>query len=174
MQPLQCSPTCASTKAIVTRIQSLRFHRRYRGIVSSLGCLVTMTRPDLAWAYSELSEYVQFPGKNHMLAAEHVLSYLRGTSSWNQTICYSRDFHEDPNVLWSWVESGWAGDTDTRRSHTGYILMMNGGLMSWKIRRQDNAFLSTSEAEFVVATQAGQEAIYLRETLTDFGFSLAN
>ena len=28
------------------------FHRRYRGIVGSLGCLVTMTSPDLAWAYS--------------------------------------------------------------------------------------------------------------------------
>jgi len=55
------------------------FHQRYRGIVGSLEYLVTMTRPDLAWAYSELSKYVQFPGKHHMLAAEHVLCYLRGT-----------------------------------------------------------------------------------------------
>jgi len=55
------------------------FHRRYHGIVGSLGCLVTMTRPDLAWAFSEVSNYVQFPGKNHMLAAEHVLSYFCGT-----------------------------------------------------------------------------------------------
>jgi len=37
--------------------------------------------------------------------------------------------------------------------------------------RQDDVFLSTSEAEFVAASQAGQEAIYLRETLTDFGYS---
>jgi len=35
------------------------FHRRYRGIVCSLGYLGTMTRPELAWAYSELSKYVQ-------------------------------------------------------------------------------------------------------------------
>jgi len=53
-----------------------------------------MTRPDLAWAYSELSKYVLFPGKNHMLAAEHVLSYLHGI--WNQTIRYSRDSHKTP------------------------------------------------------------------------------
>jgi len=64
-----------------------------------------------------------------------------------------------------------AGDIETRQSHTGYILMMNGGPISWKSRRQDNVSLSTSEAEFVAASQAGQEAIYLRETLTDFGFS---
>jgi len=146
------------------------FHRRYCGIVGRLGYdLVTMTRPDLAWAYSELSKYVQFPGKSHMLAAEHVLCYLQGT--WNQTIRYSRDSLETPNVLWGWVDADWSGDTDTRRSHTGYILTMNAGPISWKSRLQDNVSLSTSEAEFVTASQAGQEAIYLRETLTDFGFS---
>jgi len=48
---------------------------------------------------------------------------------------------------------------------------MNGGPISWKSRRQDNVLLSTSEAEFVATSQAGQEAIYLRETLTDLGFS---
>jgi len=95
-----------------------------------------------------------------MLAGEHVLCYLHGT--WNQTICYSRDFHENPNVVWGWVDAEWAGDTDTRRSHKGYILMMNGGPISWKSRRQDNVSLSASEAEFVAASLAGQEAIYLR------------
>jgi len=104
-----------------------------------------------------------------MLAAEHFLYYLRGT--WNDKNCYSCDSHENPNVLWGWVDADWAGDTDTRRSHTGYILMMNGGPISWKSRRQDNVSLSTSEAEFVAASQAGQKAIYLRGTLTNFGFS---
>jgi len=97
-----------------------------------------------------------------MLAAEHVLFYLHGI--WNQTIRYSRDSHENPNVLWGWVDADWAGDTDTRRSHTGYVLMMNGGPITWKSQRQDNVSLSTCEAEFVAASQAGQEAIYLRET----------
>jgi len=64
----------------------------------------------------------------------------------------------------------WAGDTDTRRSHTSYILMMNGGPISWKSRRQDNVSLSTSAVEFVAASQAGQKALYLRETLKDFGY----
>jgi len=45
-----------------------------------------MTCQDLAWAYSELSKYAQFPGKYHMLAADHVLSYL--SSIWNQMMRY--------------------------------------------------------------------------------------
>jgi len=48
---------------------------------------------------------------------------------------------------------------------------MNSGPISWKSRGQDNGSLSTSEAKFVAASQAGQEANYLRETFTDFGFS---
>ena len=95
-----------------------------------------------------------------MLAAEHVLSYLRRNS--NQPIRYCRDSHQTPNVLWGWVDADWARDIDTRRYHTEHILMMNGGPISWKSRRQDNVSPS--------ASQAGQEVIYLRETLTDFGY----
>jgi len=43
---------------------------------------------------------------------------------------------------------------------------MNGGPISWKDCWQDCALLSTSEAEFVTVSQAGQEAHYLCETLT--------
>jgi len=48
--------------------------------------------------------------------------------------------------------------------------MMNGGPISWRSRPQDDVSISTSEAQFVAASQAGNEAIYLRETLTDFGY----
>jgi hypothetical protein len=143
------------------------FHRRYRGIVGSLGYLVNMTRPDLAWSYSELSKYVQNPGKAHMDAAHHVLRYLRGT--YDQAIVYER-IDVLANTLWGWVDSDWAADLDSRRSHTGYILMMSGGAVSWKSRRQDCVSLSTSEAEYVAASQCGQEVVYLREILNDFGF----
>ena len=52
--------------------------------------------------------------------------------------------------------------------------MMNGGPISWKSRRQDNVSLSTSQPEFVAASQAGQEALYLRETLKDLGYQQQN
>ena len=66
------------------------FHLRYRGIVGSLGYLVNMTRPDLAFAYSELSKYVQRPGKVHMAAAEHTLRYFRGT--FDKSLRFSRSY----------------------------------------------------------------------------------
>jgi hypothetical protein len=64
-----------------------------------------MTRPDLAWSYSELSKYDQNPGKAHMDAAHHVLRYLRAT--YDQAIVYERT-NEMANTIWGWVDSDWA------------------------------------------------------------------
>jgi hypothetical protein len=144
------------------------FHLRYRGIVGSLGYLVNMTRPDLAFAYSELSKYVQRPGKVHMAAAEHTLRYLRGT--FDKSLRFSRDC-PIVDTPWGWVDSDWAGDTDTRRSHAAYIIMMNGGPISWKSRRQDSVALSTSEAEYMAASEVGKEILYLRAILRDVGYA---
>jgi hypothetical protein len=111
---------------------------------------VNMTRPDLAWSYSELSKYVQYPGQAHMDAAVHVLRYLRGI--YDQASLYQRvDTLVD--TLWGSVDSDWAADVDSRRSHTGYLIMLNGGPLSWKSHRQDCVSLSTSEAEYVAASQ---------------------
>jgi len=60
------------------------------------------------------------------------------------------------NELWGLVNADWTGDTDTRRSHTSYILMMKSGPISWKSRQQDKVSLSTSEAESVAASQSVQ------------------
>jgi len=150
----------------VPRLQNPDFHKRYGGIVGSLDYLVT-TRP--AWSYSELSKYVQFPGQSHMEAAEHGTRRGYRWATWNETITYTRGSRL-VNESWGWVDVDWAGNIDNRRSHTGYILMMNGGSISWKSHRQDNVSLSTSEAEFVAASQAAKEVVHLRETLHDFGY----
>jgi hypothetical protein len=64
-----------------------------------------MTRPDLAFAYSELSKYVQCPQPDHMLAAQQaydLLRYLRGT--YELGIRYHRDAL-NPDQLWGWVDA---------------------------------------------------------------------
>ena len=57
-----------------------------------------------------------------MSEADHVLRYLRGTAHYH--IKFTRDLTDAAmtNKLWGCVDSDWAGDTDTRRSHTGYVL----------------------------------------------------
>ena len=79
-----------------------------------------------------------------MDTTEHTLRYLRDT--FDKSVCFSRDC-PIVDTPWGWVDSDWSVDTDTHRSHDAYIIMMNGGPISWKSRRQDSVTLSTSETE---------------------------
>ena len=54
-------------------------HNSYHSIVVSIFYLVQMTRCDLAFAFSQLSQFLHCPGSVHLQAAEHVLRYIRGT-----------------------------------------------------------------------------------------------
>jgi hypothetical protein len=56
-----------------------RVHRKYRSIVGCISYLVNMTRPDLAFSFSQLSTFLQYPGETHLAAAYRVLAYVRGT-----------------------------------------------------------------------------------------------
>jgi hypothetical protein len=59
------------------------------------------------------------------------------------------------------------------RTHSprAYELMMNGDPVSWKPRRQDSPALSTSGAEYMVASLCRQEIVCVRAILRDFGVS---
>jgi hypothetical protein len=95
-------------------------HRKYRSIVGCISYLVYMTRPDLAFSFSQLSQFLQHSGETHLAAAYRVLAYVRGTL--NQGIWAGKR-----NILSGWVDSDFASDVDSQRSVTGYLLSLNGG-----------------------------------------------
>eukprot|EP00961_Rhodomonas_salina_P088452 1189422-Rhodomonas_salina.2 len=130
-----------------------------------------MTLCDLAFAYAELSKFVQCPGANHLKAAERVLQYLCGTYELGLT--YGGSGPTLTNVLRGWVDSDYASDPYTRKSVTGYVLSMNGAPVSWKAKRQDCVTLSSAEAEYVAASMCCQEVVYLRAMLRGFGYEQA-
>ena len=130
-------------------------HRRFRGIVGHLSFLVQMTRPDLAYSYAELSKFCQCPGLVHLQAAERVLQYLRGT--YDQGITYFDPGPALRHKLGGWVDSDFAADPDTCRSVSGFILSMNGGLITWKCKRQSCTTLSSAEADLWLPVFVGRK-----------------
>jgi hypothetical protein len=143
----------------------------YRKMVGSLLYLACWTRPDISFAVSEHSRFVSAPGQIHMQAIKHLLRYLKGTSE--LSLRYSKPKNSGPmdrtNVLWGFVDSDWAGCQDSRRSTSGYTLMLNGAAVSWKSKRQPVVALSTAEAEFIAASSVVQEVIYARRLLENSG-----
>ena len=147
-------------------------HDLYRNMVGSLLYLACWTRPDISFAVSELSRFVSAPGHLHMAAAKHLVRYIQGSRELG--ILYSKPSHSgpmnQPNVLWGFVDSDWAGCPDSRRSTTGYTLMLNGAAVAWKSKRQSVVALSSAEAEFMAASALVQEVIYTRCLLENLGF----
>jgi hypothetical protein len=58
------------------------------------------------------------------------------------------------------VDSDWGGDMTHQRSVTGLILWLAGGTILYKTKYQDTVSLSTTEAEFTAACNAGKANLY--------------
>ena len=125
-------------------------------MVGSLLYLASWTRPDIAFAVSQLSRFVSNPGKPHLEAAKRVFRYINKTKKLGLT--YSSPVSLPgmpvfpPNTLWGYVDSDWAGCPDSSHSTSGFIFMLNGAAISWRSKRQTTAALSSAEADFISAS----------------------
>eukprot|EP00253_Pinus_taeda_P026021 PITA_26021 len=61
------------------------------------------------------------------------------------------------------------GDLKKRRSTTGYVFTLVGGAISWMSKLQETVAFSTTEAEYIVASDASKEAIWLKGLLDEIG-----
>ena len=61
--------------------------------------------------------------------------------------------------LQSYVDVDFAGDIDSRKSTTGFVFTLSGTTVSWASNLQKIVTLSITEAEYVAATEVGQEMI---------------
>jgi hypothetical protein len=102
-------------------------------------------------------------GKEHWEAIKWILRYLRGTS--NHALC----FGGSETVLQGYVDSDMAGDKDSRRSTTRYVFTIGGTAVSWISKLQKVVALSTKEAEYVAATEASKEMIWLQRFMEELG-----
>jgi hypothetical protein len=148
----------------------------YRAMVGSLLYVAQWTRPDISFSVSELSRFVSNPGKVHLEQAKRVFRYLKQTLSLHLEFSSSSvpGSPVENNQLWGYVNSDWAGCPDTRRSSSGYVLMLNGSAVSWRCKRQSVYALSSAEAEFIAASSMVQEVIFLRKFLANLGFEQTN
>ena len=132
----------------------------YASAVGSLMYEMVCTRPDIAHAMGVLSRFMSTPGKEHWTVVKWVFRYLRGTSDYG--LCYQGRLGLDRVLdICGFVDADWVTDLDQRRSTSGYMFNLFGGVFSWMSKKQSVVALSTTEAEYMAATHAGKEAVWL-------------
>ena len=132
-------------------------------IVGGIVWLANMTRPDVAYAASQLARYLSNPGMTHFNAAVRVLIYLQGTIDRRLTL--ATDVNKGLEV---YVDSSWAA----KFSCSGALYFYHGCLVHWFAKMQKSVTLSSAEAEFFGAILAAKDAIFLRELLIDLAITV--
>uniref|UniRef100_A0A3Q7G9E8 Integrase catalytic domain-containing protein n=1 Tax=Solanum lycopersicum TaxID=4081 RepID=A0A3Q7G9E8_SOLLC len=99
---------------------------KYRRLVGRL-IYMTITRPDLAYSVHLLSQFMHEPKVDHLNAAMRVLRYLKGHPG--QGILLRAD--SNLQIL-AYCDSDWATCPLSRKSVSGYFIMLGGSPISWK------------------------------------------
>ncbi|GJR60601.1 hypothetical protein Tco_1502763 [Tanacetum coccineum] len=58
---------------------------------------------------------------------------------------------------------------DDIKSHTGYIFILNGGVVDWKISKQSTAAMSVTKAEYIATSKAAMEAVWIKKFISGLG-----
>lgn len=134
----------------------------YRQLIGSLMYLAIATRPDICYAVNNASRYLERPSRMHEGAAKRIMKYVKGTSSFG--LLYRSNGRQQ---IKCYSDADYAGDIDTRRSTTGFCFTIGSGVVSWNSERQKSVSLSTTESEYVAASNAVKELVWFKRMLNE-------
>jgi hypothetical protein len=132
----------------------------YASAVGSIMYAMMCTRPDVSYSLSITSRYQANPGESHWIAVKNILKYLRRTK--DTFLVYGG---ETELSVKGYTDASFQTDRDDLKSQSGFVFLLNGGAVSWKSSKQSVIADSTTEAEYVAASEAAKEAVWIRQFL---------
>ncbi|KAL8145756.1 hypothetical protein AgCh_003778 [Apium graveolens] len=134
---------------------------QFKSLVGGLRYLVHK-RPDIAYSVGIVSRFMENPTVMHLNAAKRILWYIKGTLDLG--LIYTKEGGN--NVLTRYSNSDLGGFVDDRRSTGGMVFYLNERMVTWVSQKQMCVALSSCEVEFMAATTAASQAIWLRKLLS--------
>ena len=128
----------------------------FREAVGSLIFLQVVSRPDISFAVNIVARVLDKPSKGHWLLVKRIIRYLKGTLDVGLLYCKDSEFA-------TYSDADFAGDKETRKSTSGILCKHAGAAITWQSKKQQCVTLSTTEAEYVSATLAAKEIIWLKK-----------
>jgi sulfur relay (sulfurtransferase) DsrC/TusE family protein len=122
------------------------------------------TRPDVSFALSVTSRYQSNFGEAHWTIIKIILKYFRRTK--NMFLIFGG---EDELVIKGYTDASFQTDKDDSKSQSGFVFCLNGGAVSLKSSKQDTVADSTTEAEYIAASEAAKEVVWIRKFVSELG-----
>lgn len=151
---------CPSTECERQRMSKIPYASAIGSIMYAMLC----TRPDVSYALSMTSRYQSDPGESHWTAVKNILKYLRRTK--DIFLIYGG---EEELIVKGYTDASFQTDKDDFRSQSGYVFCLNGGAVTWKSSKQGTVADSTTEAEYIAASDAAKEAVWIKKFITELG-----
>jgi len=140
--------------------------KRYQRLVGKL-IYLTHTRPDIGFAVSMASRYMNNPNELHMKVVNRILQYLKGTPG--KGLYLAKNSNRNLEV---YTDADWAGSIIDRKSTTGYCSYVWGNLVTWRSKKQQVVARSSAEAKFRALSHGMCEGIWLQRMLKELNLSL--
>lgn len=166
---------------------------KYRNGLGELIYALVTCRPDISYAVVKCAQATVCPHEIHYHALRHIMKYLYTTRDdsiyfWRQQLHPTLPNDPLPHItsrpadllpdarpshpatdLHGYVDSDWATCPRTRRSLTGICVRLAGGTVAYKTKLQPTIAQSSTEAEFMGASDFGKILLYVRSVLWDLG-----
>ena len=152
--------------------------RPFRSRIGSLLWLARVSRPDIAYQVNALARVAHNPGKRHWDDSTYLLRYLSHTQDYGLTYRRTPPGALSPGQWKStiWTDATWAPDYgnlfDNYRSTSGWCTTVGPNtaplnLVQWNSNRQSIVALSSTESEYIAATEGAKESTYFRSLIDD-------
>nr|GEX17597.1 putative retrotransposon protein [Tanacetum cinerariifolium] len=110
-------------------------------------------------------------GEAHWTAVKNILKYLRNTK--DTSLVYGGDPEAELRVN-CYCDDGFETDRDDTKSQTGYVFVLNGDTVVWKSSKQSTTAQHATEAEYIAASEAAKEAVWIRKFIDELGVVPSN
>ncbi|CAM8914356.1 unnamed protein product [Rhodiola kirilowii] len=137
------------------------FQDSYRRLIGQL-IYLTNTKPDLTYSVHILSQLMNQPTNDHLAVAHRVLRYLKGSPA--QSVFYPSN---QALQLSTFCDADWGSCPLTKRSVSGYCVLLGSSLISWKTKKRAIVSRSSAQAEYRAMAHASCEVSWLTRLLAD-------
>ncbi|KAK1644575.1 hypothetical protein QYE76_062380 [Lolium multiflorum] len=103
-------------------------------------------------------------GMEHWTAVKNILKYLKRTK--DMFLCYGGD---QELVVNGYTDASWNTDPDDSKSQSGYVFILNDAAVSWASSKQCTVAKSSTESEYIAASEASSEAVWMKRFIVELG-----